>query len=77
MTRNDARMIAEEVVNLLNRSKPLDGDTPMSAKETAEYLKMSISHFSHIAPRLPRVKSGRRWLYPRKAINKLLIQGKL
>jgi len=70
-------MIAEEVVKLLQRSEPLDGDTPMSAKETAAYLKMSMSYFSHIAPRLPRVKSGRRWLYPKKQINQLLIQGKL
>ena len=77
MNRKDARMIAEEVVNLLNKSKPLDGDTPMSAKETAAYLKMSMGYFSHIAPRLSRVKSGRRWLFPRKQINQLLIQGKL
>ena len=77
MTRNEARMIAEEVVKLLNKGKPLDGDTPMSAKETAAYLKMSMSHFSHIAPRLPRVKAGRKWLYFKKQINQLLIQGKL
>lgn len=68
-------MIAEEVVKLLNKSEPLDGDTPMSAKETAAYLKMSMSHFSHIAIRLPRVKSGRKWLYPKKQINNLLIHG--
>ena len=42
MDREDARMIAEEVVNILNKSKPLDGDTPMSAKETAAYFKMSM-----------------------------------
>ena len=70
-------MIAEEVVKLLQKSDPLDGDPPMSAKETAAYLKMSMSHFSHIAPRLPRVKSGRKWLYTKKQINQLLIQGKL
>ena len=77
MTRNEARMIAEEVVKLLQKSDPLDGDPPMSAKETAAYLKMSMSHFSHIAPRLPRVKAGRKWLYSKRQINQLLIQGKL
>lgn len=77
MTRNDARMIAEEVVNLLSKVQPLDGDTLMNAKEAAVYLKISRSYFSHIAMRLPRVKSGRQWLYPKKQINNLLIQGKL
>ena len=56
MNRKDARIIAEEVANLLNKSKPLDGDTPMSAKETAAYLKMSMGYFSHIAPILPKFK---------------------
>lgn len=67
-------MIAEEVVKLMRNDNPLGLDAPMDSREAAAYLKMS---FSHIAPRLPRVKSGRRWLYPRQELDKLLINNEL
>lgn len=77
ITRKEAQMIAEEVVKLMRNDNPLGLEGPMNSKEAAAYLKVSLSYFSRIATRLPRVKSGRRWLYPRKEIDKLLIQNKL
>ena len=77
MNRHDAHLIAEELYKLMKADNPLGGDSPMTSKEAAEYLHMSESHFSHIATRLSRVKSGRRWLYPRKEINKALTNNKI
>ena len=39
MNRKDARMIAVEVVNLLNKSKPFNGEYPQWAKEALENLE--------------------------------------
>ena len=77
ISRHEARMIAEEVVKLMRNDNPLGLDAPMDSREAAAYLKMSFSHFSHIAPRLPRVKSGKRWLYPRQELDRLLINNEL
>ena len=70
-------MIAEEVVKLMREDTPLGPEGPMDSREAAAYLKMSFSNFSHIASRIPRVKSGRKWLYSRQVIDKFLIQNKL
>lgn len=72
MNRYDARMIAEELYSLMKKDKPLGDDPPMTSEEAAGYLKMSMGAFKHIAINLPRVKAGRRWLYPRSGINKIL-----
>ena len=77
ITRKEAQMIAEEVVKLMRDDNPLGLEGPMNSKEAAAYLKMSFSHFSHIATRLPRVKSGKRWLYSRQELDKLLINNRL
>jgi hypothetical protein len=68
MNRYDAHLIAEELYKLMKADNPLGGDSPMTSEEAAEYLHISNSHFSHIAIRLPRVKAGRRWLYPKSKI---------
>ena len=77
ITRNEARMIAEEVAKIMRTENPLGLEPPMDSREASAYLKMSFSHFSHIATRLPRVKSGKRWLYPRKELDRLLINNEL
>jgi len=77
ITRNEARMIAEEVAKIMRAENPLGLEPPMDSREAANYLKMSFSNFSHIATRLPRVKSGKRWLYPRKELDRLLINNEL
>ena len=77
ISRSEARMIAEEVIKLIRADSPLGFEAPMDSREAAAYLKMSYSNFSHIAIKLPRVKSGKRWLYPRKDLDQLLINNKL
>ena len=77
MNRHDAHLIAEELYKLYNADKPLGDEPLLTSAEAAEYLHMSLSHFSHISIRFSRVKSGKRWLYPKKQLQNTLIQGAL
>lgn len=77
MNRHDAHLIAEELYKVWKDDKPLGSEPLMTSDEAAAYLKMSPSHFAHIATRFPRARAGRRWLYPKLGIDKTLINNKL
>jgi hypothetical protein len=77
MNRHDAHLIAEELYKVMEENKPLGDEPLLTSAEAAEYLHMSLSHFSHISIRFSRVKSGKRWLYPKKQLQNNLIHGEL
>lgn len=72
MNRHNAQLIAEELFHLMKGENPMPYERLMSSSEAADYLKMGEGHFSHIAVTLPRVRAGKRWLYPRNELNRVL-----
>lgn len=76
MTRNDAKMVAEELYALMcKKGLPKvmadkvrrDNDEYLSTRQVAEMLNL-CEHKVRLMTELPRRKVGRKWLYSRNGV---------
>lgn len=80
MTRREARMVAEELYNLMRsdiigvaREQSVKaGDEYLTTEQAAQMLGMTAASLQHRSARFPHVRVGRRNLYSRAAIAQLL-----
>ena len=69
MTRQDARIIAEELFKLLDREKVLP-DRYLSTAEAANYLNMSVGTLYHRLDEVPHTKTGGTLRFSERALRK-------
>lgn len=64
-----ADMVAEKMLAKLDTRKlALPSEKKFTAKEAAEYLKMSLSTLYHLGDEIPHIKIGRKSLYTEEAL---------
>ncbi len=71
MTRNDARMIAEELFKLMQSNKVLN-ERYMSAPEAAELLGLPLQTLYNKINEIPHTKVGRRLRFAESALKKYI-----
>lgn len=73
MTRNDARMIAEELFKLCNKNNLLPvGDNYLSAREAAQLLKLSVKTVYNKSSLLGGVNTGGTLRFSERALRQYI-----